>query len=181
MLTEQIAKGEVELAYVSSILDELERAETEQDVQEIRAELVAGGYVRDTDKKKKMKLAPTKPWEFTSSEGYLIRVGRNNRQNDMLTLKESQKGDLWLHVQKLHGSHVVIACGGKTPGDETITEAAMLAAWYSQAREGQNVAVDVTPVKQVKKPVGAKPGMVIYHEYRTVYVTPDPKLPEKLK
>ena len=181
VLTEQIAKGEMELAYVSSILDELERAETEQDVQEIRAELVAGGYVRDTDKKKKMKLAPTKPWEFTSSEGYLIRVGRNNRQNDMLTLKESQKGDLWLHVQKLHGSHVVIACGGKTPGDETITEAAMLAAWYSQAREGQNVAVDVTPVKQVKKPVGAKPGMVIYHEYRTVYVTPDPKLPEKLK
>ena len=85
VLTEQIAKGEVELAYVSSILDELERAETEQDVQEIRAELVAGGYVRDTDKKKKMKLAPTKPWEFTSSEGYLIRVGRNNRQNDMLT------------------------------------------------------------------------------------------------
>ena len=128
-----------------------------------------------------MKLAPTKPWEFRSSEGYLIRVGRNNRQNDQLTLKDSQKGDLWLHVQKLHGSHVVIACGGQKPSDETITEAAMLAAWYSQARESQNVAVDVTPVKQIKKPVGGKPGMVIYHEYRTVYVTPDPKLPEKLK
>ena len=181
VLTEQIAKAEVELEYVKSILDELERAETEQDVQEIRAELVAGGYVRDNDKKKRMKMVPTKPLEFHASEGYLIRVGRNNRQNDILTLKNSQKGDLWLHVQKLHGSHVVIACGGRTPSDETITEAAMLAAWYSQAREGQNVAVDVTPVKQIKKPVGAKPGMVIYHEYRTVYVTPDPKLPEKLK
>lgn len=181
VLTEQIAKGEVELQYLNSILDELDRAETEQDVLEIRAELVAGGYVRDTDKKKKMKLAPTKPWEFRSSEGYLIRVGRNNRQNDQLTLKDSQKGDLWLHVQKLHGSHVVIACGGQKPSDETITEAAMLAVWYSQARESQNVAVDVTPVKQLKKPVGGKPGMVIYHEYRTVYVTPDPKLPEKLK
>ena len=181
VLTEQIAKAEVELEYVKSILDELERAETEQDVQEIRAELVAGGYVRDNDKKKRMKMVPTKPLEFHASEGYLIRVGRNNRQNDILTLKDSQKGDLWLHVQKLHGSHVVIACGGRTPSDETITEAAMLAAWYSQAREGQNVAVDVTPVKQIKKPVGAKPGMVIYHEYRTVYVTPDPKLPEKLK
>ena len=84
-------------------------------------------------------------------------------------------------MQKLHGSHVVIACGGQKPSDETITEAAMLAVWYSQARESQNVAVDVTPVKQIKKPVGGKPGMVIYHEYRTVYVTPDPKLPEKLK
>ena len=181
VLTEQIEKGEVELQYVHSILDELERVETEQDVMEIRAELVAGGYVRDTDKKKKMKLAPARPMEFRSSEGYLIRVGRNNRQNDQLTLKDSQKGDLWPHVQKPHGSHVVIACGGQTPADETITEAAMLAAWYSQARESQNVAVDVTPVKQVKKPAGGKPGMVIYHEYRTVYVTPDPDLPAKLR
>jgi len=181
MLTEQIAKGETELEYLCSILDELQRAETEKDVQEIKAELVAGGYVRDTDKKKRMKTAPTKPMEFVSSEGFPIFVGRNNRQNDELTLKKSAKGDLWLHVQKMHGSHVVIQCAGEKPGDDTITEAAMLAAWYSQARESQNVPVDVTPVKQIKKPVGAKPGMVIYHVYNTVYVTPSAELPERLK
>jgi len=172
ILTEQIAKGETELLYLGSILDELKRAETEKDVLEIRQELVLGGYVRDTDKKKRMKTQPTKPMEFTSSEGFTILVGRNNRQNDELTLKQSVKSDLWLHVQKLHGSHVIIRCEGRTPGDDTITEAAQLAAWYSQARESQNVPVDVTPVKQIKKPVGAKPGMVIYHEYRTVNVNP---------
>lgn len=181
MLTEQIAKGEVELDYVNSILDELSRAETEKDVAEIRLELIQGGYVLDTDKKKKMKTQPTRPMEFVSGEGYLIRVGRNNRQNDELTLKQSAKGDLWLHVQKLHGSHVVIQCNGQRPGDDTITEAAQLAAWYSQARESQNVPVDVTPVKQIKKPVGGKPGMVIYHVYNTVYVTPSQEVVERLR
>ena len=181
VLTEQIAKGEVELEYVCSILDELSRAETERDVSEIRLELVQGGYLRDTDRKKQMKLSPAKPMEFVSSDGYPIRVGRNNRQNDELTLKQSAKGDLWFHVQKLHGSHVVVECGGVRPPDQTVTEAAMLAVWFSQARESQNVPVDVTPIKQIKKPAGGKPGMVIYHVYNTVYVTPDPDLAEKLK
>lgn len=181
VLTEQIEKGEIELEYVNSILEELSRAETEKDVQEIRQELILGGYLRDTDKKKRMKVQPTRPMEFQSSEGFRIRVGRNNRQNDELTLKQSAKGDLWLHVQKIHGSHVVIECGGVRPGDQTITEAAQLAAWYSQAREGQNVPVDVTPVKQIKKPAGGKPGMVIYHEYSTVYVTPSQETVERLK
>ena len=181
MLTEQIARGELELEYICSVLETLSRAETEKDVAEIRLELVQGGYVRDTDKKKRMKTAPAKPMEFVSSDGYPIRVGRNNRQNDELTLKQSAKGDLWLHVQKLHGSHVVIECGGVRPPDQTVTEAAMLAAWYSQARESQNVPVDVTPVKQIKKPAGGKPGMVIYHVYHTVYVTPDSDLAERLR
>ena len=128
-----------------------------------------------------MKTPPARPMEFVSSDGYPIRVGRNNRQNDELTLKQSAKGDLWFHVQKLHGSHVVVECGGVRPPDQTVTEAAMLAVWYSQARDSQNVPVDVTPVKQIKKPVGGKPGMVIYHVYNTVYVTPDPDLAEKLK
>jgi len=181
VLTEQIAKGETELEYICSVLDALSRVESEKDVSEIRLELVQGGYVRDTDKKKRMKTAPAKPMEFVSSDGYPIRVGRNNRQNDELTLKQSAKGDLWLHVQKLHGSHVVIECGGVRPPDQTVTEAAMLAVWYSQARESQNVPVDVTPVKQIKKPAGGKPGMVIYHVYNTVYVTPDKDLAEKLR
>ena len=181
MLTEQIYKGEQELDYLSSILHELSQAETEKDVQEIRQELLQGGYIRNTDKKKPMKTQPSRPMEFISSDGYLIRVGRNNRQNDELTLKQSAKGDLWLHVQKLHGSHVVISCSGVRPPDTTVTEAAKLAAWYSQARESQNVPVDVTPVKQVKKPAGGKPGMVIYHEYHTVYVTPEEELLQRLK
>ena len=172
ILTEQIAKGETELVYLGSILDELQRAESEKDVAEIRLELVQGGYVRDTDKKKQMKLKLSGPMEFVSTEGFTILVGRNNRQNDELTLKQSSKSDLWLHVQKLHGSHVIIRCEGRTPGDDTITQAAQLAAWYSQARQSQNVPVDVTPVKQIKKPAGGKPGMVIYHEYRTVNVNP---------
>ena len=172
ILTEQITKGETELQYLESVLDCLRRAETEKDVAEIRMELVQEGYVRDTDRKKQMKLKPSGPMEFTSTEGFLIVVGRNNRQNDLLTLKQSAKTDLWLHVQKLHGSHVIIRCEGQTPGDDTITQAAQLAAWYSQARQSKNVPVDVTPVKQVKKPVGSKPGMVIYHEYRTVIVDP---------
>lgn len=181
MLTQQIALGEQELDYLYSVLEELSRAETEKDVAEIRAELISGGYVRDTEKRKSMKSAPSKPMEFWSSEGFPIRVGRNNRQNDELTLKQSQKGDLWLHVQKLPGSHVIISCSGQQPGDDTITEAAQLAVWFSQARSSHQVPVDVTPVKQIKKPVGAKPGMVIYHQYRTVYVTAEEDILRRLK
>ena len=181
ILTEQIRLGEQELEYLISVFEELSRAETEKDVSEIRAELIAGGYVRNTDKRKPLKTAPSRPMDFRSSEGFPIRVGRNNRQNDELTLKQSQKGDLWLHVQKLPGSHVVIQCAGQEPGDATITEAAQLAVWFSQARNSHQVPVDVTPVKQIKKPVGAKPGMVIYHQYRTVYVTAEEDIADRLK
>jgi predicted ribosome quality control (RQC) complex YloA/Tae2 family protein len=180
-LTEQIAKGETELDYLSSVLDTLNRAESDRDLAEIRQELVSGGYLREVGGKKKMKLPPSKPMEFRSSEGFLIHVGRNNRQNDQLTLKTAQKNDIWLHTQKIHGSHVIIECEGRQPGDQTVTEAATLAAYYSQAREGQNVPVDYTPVKFVKKPAGAKPGMVIYTTYSTAFVTPDAKLAEQLR
>ena len=182
MLTGLIEKGEQELEYLNSILDELSRAEGEKDIAEIRAELTDGGYLRRTDKKKQMKQQPSRPMEFRSDEGYTIYVGRNNRQNDLLTLKAAEKYDLWLHTQKIHGSHVIIACAGREkPGDLTITQAAQLAAWYSQAREGQNVPVDVTAVRNVKKPAGGKPGMVIYDHYTTVYVTPDQELARRLR
>ncbi len=173
ILTEQIAHGEQELAYISSVLDTLERAESDRDVQEIRAELTEGRYIRAQGGKKQMKLPPQKPMVFLSSEGCEILVGRNNRQNDMLTLKTALKNDYWLHAQKIPGSHVILVRGETDPGDESFTEAAMLAAYYSQARGGQNVAVDCTNVRHVKKPNGAKPGMVIYDRYRTIYVTPD--------
>lgn len=180
-LTEQLQKGRTELEYLDSILEELGRAETEKDLNEIRAELISVGYLRNTDKKKSMKTAPSKPMEFRSSEGFRIRVGRNNVQNDQLTLKDAFKSDIWLHTQKIHGSHVIISCGGQAPGQTTLTEAAQLAALYSQARGGQNVPVDYTQVKNVKKPAGAKPGMVIYDHYNTLYVTPEEELPQRLK
>lgn len=181
VLTAQIAKGEAERDYLGSVLDCLHRAESEKDLADIRAELLAGGYVRDRDKGRRMKLPPSRPMEFVSSDGFLILVGRNNTQNDQLTMKMAEKRDIWLHAQKIHGSHVVIVCGGVQPPDETVTEAMQLAAYYSQAREGSAVPVDYCPVKHVKKPAGAKPGMVVYEGYATGYVNPDPSLPEKLK
>ena len=180
-LTDQIQKGEMERSYLESILDALSRIESERDLAEIRQELISGGYLKNTDKKKKMKTTPSKPMEFRSSEGLRIRVGHNNSQNDALTLKASFKSDVWLHTQKIHGSHVIISCEGKEPSEATLLEAAKLAAYYSQARDGQNVPVDYTVVKNVKKPVGAKPGMVIYDHYNTLYVTPEPDLADKLK
>lgn len=182
VLTGLIAQGEKELSYLESILDELNRAEGEKDLSEIRAELTEGGYIRSAGKKKQPKQQPSRPMAFRSSEGFEIYVGRNNRQNDQLTLRAAEKYDLWLHAQKIHGSHVIVACAGRgEPGEATLDEAAALAAWYSQAREGQNVPVDCALVKHVKKPAGAKPGMVIYDHYTTRYVTPDGKLCEKLR
>ena len=170
-LTKQIALGQEEREYLQSVLEELGRAETEAELEEIRQELQMGGYLR-ADSKKRMKQAKSRPMEFTSTDGYTILVGRNNRQNEELTFKWARRDDLWLHASKVHGSHVIIACGGTTPPDDTITQAAQLAAYYAETTGGQNIPVDVTNVKQVKKTPGAKPGMVIYHTYRTVIVNP---------
>ncbi len=181
ILTGQIAAGEQELEYLSSVLDSLVRAESEKDLNEIRQELVEGRYLRLSGGKKQMKSQPSRPMEFRSSAGERIYVGRNNRQNDLLTLKTAYKGDVWLHAQKIHGSHVIIECSGHEPDEATLREAAMLAAYHSQARESQNVPVDYTQVRNVKKPNGAKPGMVIYDHYNTVYVTPDEELLRSLQ
>ncbi len=171
-LTRQIDLAQQELTYLQSVLEELDRAQTEADLEEIRQELHAGGYVRLDAAKKRMKQAKSQPMRFESTDGYPIYVGRNNRQNDELTFKLARKDDLWLHAQKVHGSHVIISCGGTTPPDDTVTQAAQLAAYYAESCGGQNIPVDVTPVKQVKKTPGSKPGMVIYHTYRTVIVNP---------
>ena len=171
-LTRQLELGSRELDYLQSVLEELNRAETEAELEEIRQELHAGGYVRADTAKKRMKQAKCQPMHFESTDGYPIYVGRNNRQNDELTFKMARKDDLWLHAQKVHGSHVIISCGGTTPPDDTVTQAAQLAAYYAESAGGQNIAVDVTPVKQVKKTPGGKPGMVIYHTYRTVIANP---------
>ena len=171
-LTRQMELGRQEEQYLRSVLEELDRAQTEQELEEIRRELQDGGYLRPDAGKKRVKQGKLSPMRFESTDGYPIYVGRNNRQNDELTFRLARKDDLWLHAQKVHGSHVIISCGGTKPPDDTVTQAAQLAAYYSESTGGQNIPVDVTPVKQVKKLPGAKPGMVIYHTYNTVIVNP---------
>ena len=171
-LKKQIELGSHELQYLRSVLEELNRAQTEQELEEIRQELQQGGYVKADSGKRKVNQSKLPPMRFESTDGYPIYVGRNNRQNDELTFKSARKDDIWCHASKVHGSHVIISCGGTTPPDDTITQAAQLAAYYSESTGGQNIPVDVTPVKQVKKIPNGKPGMVIYHTYRTVIANP---------
>jgi predicted ribosome quality control (RQC) complex YloA/Tae2 family protein len=170
-LTEQIQKGEQELEYLDSVLDTVSRAETERELSQIREELTEQGYLRKP-KGKQAKQSALPPLEFTSSDGFTILVGRNNRQNDRLTLKTAAKTDLWLHTKDIHGSHVIIVSGGREITETAILEAARLAAYHSKARHSTNVPVDYTLVRHVSKPAGAKPGMVIYVNNRTVYVDP---------
>ena len=178
-LREQIDKAIGERDYLESVQGEIALAQTEAEFAELRRELQETGYLRRSGKEKKGHEKPIAPREFRSSSGLRILVGRSNVQNDALTRK-ADKRDLWLHTQKIHGSHVIIVCGGQTPDEQTMTEAATLAALYSQARQGQNVPVDTTLVRNVKKPAGSLPGMVIYDRYTTLYVTPDETLPERL-
>ena len=176
VLQDQIQKGQAELAYLDSILDELSRAELEQDFSDIRAELQAAGYLKNRSAgRREPRRGPSKPREFRSSSGLKILVGRSNSQNDKLT-READRRDIWFHTQKIHGSHVILCTSGAAPDQQSMTEAAVLAAYFSQGREGNRVAVDYTPVKNVKKPAGARPGMVVYDPYQTAYVTPDEAL-----
>ena len=180
----QLKKGQRELDYLESVLESVQRAEGERDLAEIRQELEESGYFRAKRGKKgnqkPQKRPMTRPMEFRSSAGLRISVGRNNLQNDDLTCRRAYKSDLWLHTQKIHGAHVILWAEGREPDPQSITEAAVLAAYFSQGKGGKNVPVDYTPVKYVHKPNGARPGMVIYTTYRTAYVTPDPELVERL-
>ena len=175
-LTKQIELGETELQYLKSVLEELNRADTEAELEEIRRELQDGGYLRPDASRKRPRQGKVPPMRFESTDGYPIYVGRNNRQNEELTFRLARKDDIWCHASKVHGSHVIISCGGTTPPDDTITQAAQLAAYYAETVGGQNIAVDVTAVKQVKKIPNGKPGMVIYHTYRTVIANPYPDI-----
>lgn len=185
MLTIQLEKNRAELDYLDSVLQTIGLSEGDRDLQEIRQELMDNGYLKQHKRKMtakgKQKIVHAKPMEFRSTAGMTILVGKNNSQNDRLTLKESDKRDIWLHTQKIHGSHVILKTAGMEPDDQSLTEAAMLAAWFSQARESSQVPVDYTPVKVVKKPAGAKPGFVIYNTYNTMYVTPNEELVKKLR
>ena len=182
MLTIQIEKGEKELEYLNSVLENITLAEGERDLQEIRQELTDTGYLRrQKTAAKREKRVSGKPMEFRSSAGLRISVGKNNSQNDQLTTKMAFKSDIWFHTQKIHGSHVILWTEGGTPDAQSLSEAAALAAWFSQGRDGKKVPVDYTPVKYVKKPAGARPGMVIYTTYQTAYVDPDGELVKRLR
>ena len=172
-LTKLIAEGEAMLDYLESTLDNLSRAESEKEAAEIRRELIAAGVLRQPKQGgKERKIKPLGPIRHVSASGYEILIGRSNTQNDELTFKTARRTDIWLHVQKLHGSHVIIRAEDTRPDEGTILEAAALAAKYSQAAGSGKVAVDFTMVKNVKKPSGALPGKVIYTNYETVTVEP---------
>lgn len=178
-LTEQIAHAEEELAYLDSVFEELSRAETERDLSEIRQELMEQGYIRAPRGRQKPAAAAA-PLKFRSSDGFPILVGRNNRQNDRLTMKQASNNDVWFHTKNIPGSHTILVTEGRVPTETALREAALLAAWHSRGRESSQVPVDYTQVRNVSKPNGAKPGMVIYVSYNTVYVTPEKDLAERL-
>ena len=171
----QLKNSREELSYINSTLAMVETADRIEDISSIRRELAEEGYIKKTrNAQKKVKAETSKPMHFVSSDGFDIYVGRNNTQNDYLTLKLANAGDWWFHTKDIHGSHTVIKLGlDKDVPKNTILEAASLAAYYSKARESAQVPVDYTQIRNVKKPNGAKPGMVIYEHYNTVYVKPE--------
>ncbi|MBQ1474802.1 MAG: NFACT family protein [Ruminococcus sp.] len=172
MLTEQIQKATEELAYLESVQEMLSRCESEAELSAIREELREQGYIKTQKGASKRKDKPLPPIEYESSDGFRILVGRNNKQNDQLTLRTANKNDLWLHTKEIHGSHVIIVADGKEISDTAIMEAARIAAMHSKGKDSAQVPVDYTRVKNVSKPNGALPGKVIYVNYNTVYVTP---------
>lgn len=172
MLKKLIKKAEQELQYLESVADTLFRTSTQAELDEIRVELVDGGYIKHRKRAKQKAEKPLPPFEYLSSDGFKILAGRNNIQNDRLSLRTARKNDLWLHTQKIPGSHVIVVAADKEIPPSTIEEAARIAAYHSKARESTLVAVDYTLVKNLKKPSGALPGKVIYRPFHTLWVKP---------
>lgn len=181
MLTELIDQGQNDLQYLETVADSLDRASTQAEIEEIRNELVVSGFIKFKKKnnQKQPKLLP--PMEYMTTDGFRVLVGRNNMQNDKLSLKTASKSDMWLHTQKFPGSHVVIISDNKEISDDAIVEAAEIAAYHSKARDAKLVPVDYTYVKHLKKPQGAPPGKVIYHVYYSVNVTPNKEKIDKME
>ena len=180
ILTDRIAEGEQEMIYLDSVFDSLTRAASTRELEELRRELEEQGYL----KRQRGKMKPPPPMKaltFRSDDGFTIYVGRNNLENDRLTLKTAKGSDIWFHTKNIPGSHVIVVAEGQTPPDRTLEQAAILAATHSKAADSVQVPVDYVAAKFVKKPSGAKPGMVIYTDNRTAYVNPDPSLCERLK
>ena len=177
MLEELLKNAEEELKYIESVYEGLSRAETSEDLFAIRSELEREGYIRA--RRGKQKPMASKPMRFILSSGAELLVGKNNTQNDELTLRTAGKNDLWFHTKNIHGSHAILF--SESPTDDDIIEAAEIAAYYSKAKNSSSVAVDYTPARYVKKPQGARPGMVIYTTNKTIYVTPSEESVKKKK
>ena len=180
-LTKLIEENTAQLDYLNSVMDEIERAESERDLAEIRRELITTGYLRTKKNARKEKVRAQGPLSFQSDDGFRILVGRNNAMNDDLSIRKARRTDYWLHTKSVHGSHVIIVCDDQTPPARTIEQAAAIAAYYSQARAGGKTPVDFTMVRNLKKPSGAMPGFVIYHVYETILAEPDEQLVMRLK
>lgn len=177
----RISKILAEIEYLESVLVNIDYSQSMEDIEEIQQELESQGYLAaPSHKKRRQKPASSKPLQFKSSDGFIINVGRNNKQNDVLTFKKAKPDDIWLHAKNTPGSHVVIESLGNDVPEATLIEAAILAAYFSKSRNSGNVPVDYTYVKHVKKPSGAKPGFVIYYHQKTIYVTPDENIVAKL-
>lgn len=183
MLKQQIAQGESELFYLESVLEALEEAENTQDLMQLKEELLQTGYLSKKQQRGKGRQKPVNaaPYHYRTTDGFDVFAGKNNLQNDLLTLKTAFKSDIWFHTQKIHGSHVILVADGRKPTDLAMTEAAEIAAYHSKARNSAQVPVDYSEVRNIKKPAGAKPGFVIYHVYQTAYVTPDEKKVEAMR
>lgn len=179
-LNEFINKANDEAEYFESVIDSLSRAETDGEITAIKAELASQGYIKKgNDKKKEQK--SLKPMHFKTRDGFDVYVGRNNIMNDKLTMKTAKNYDTWFHVQSAAGSHVICETSGNQISDEAIHDCAVIAAYFSKARESSNVAVDYTLVKNIRKPNGAKPGFVVYDPYKTEFATPTIDEVESLK
>ncbi|MGP6139759.1 MULTISPECIES: NFACT RNA binding domain-containing protein [unclassified Jeotgalibaca] len=177
-VNEQIQKTKVENAYLESIETQITLSDP-QDLEDIRDELKDAGYLKAKKTSKKQKKTTSKPHHFRSSDGTDIRVGKNNKQNDELTMKKARNNHYWLHAKDIPGSHVIVE--SSEPSQQTLEEAAIIAAYYSKFQQSANVPVDYVPVKYVKKPNGAKPGFVIYTDQQTLYVTPDKERVDALR
>ena len=175
--TSQLKETQADIDYLDSVLSFLDEPENSDDIEAVRAELVEGGYLRPRKLKGKVLKFKPSPHRYKSPSGFDILVGRNNKENDLLTLKTASKSDIWLHTKDIPGSHVILKTNGENAAADDIYCAAAIAAWHSKAKSSANVAVDYVPVRYVKKPSGAKPGMVIFTNNHTVYI--DPALPKK--
>ena len=180
MAAQQLQNSQEELDYLLGVQNTVKLCDNPKDLSQIKKELTDMGYLRNTEKRQKKVKQESRPQEFTSSDGLKILVGKNNYQNDYLTFKVAKNGDLWFHTKDIHGSHTVIISDGKEVPAQTILEAAMLAGHFSKARTSANIPVDYTLIKYVKKPSGARPGMVIYTGHSTLYVTPDKETLQRL-
>ncbi len=180
LLLSQIPETEKEIEYLENVLNSLDNCTEVIEIEEIKEELIKEGYIKGKISKNKAS-TKSKPYHFISSDGFHIYVGKNNKQNDILTLKTAKKDDLWFHAQNMPGSHVIVRTENNQVPESTLLEAALLAAYYSKGKNSNNVPVDYTERRNVKKPKDAKAGMVIYENYRTIFVTPNKEKIDKIK